>query len=83
MIFFPCFLSYVEYDNWLRELVVEIGITTHFIIAQCDPLPTSMQWPFLHTEKNTLLTQVSSIGFYREIAIAIQKESGDSNGGNV
>ena len=24
-----------------------------------------------------------SIGLYREIAIAIQKESGDSNGGNV
>ena len=23
------------------------------------------------------------IGLYREIAIAIQKESGDSNGGNV
>ena len=26
---------------------------------------------------------VLSIGLYREIAIAIQKESGDSNGGNV
>ena len=25
----------------------------------------------------------SSIGLYREIAIAIQKESGDTNGGNV
>ena len=25
----------------------------------------------------------SPIGLYREIAIAIQKESGDSNGGNV
>ena len=26
---------------------------------------------------------MAGIGLYREIAIAIQKESGDSNGGNV
>ena len=27
--------------------------------------------------------KIAIIGLYREIAIAIQKESGDSNGGNV
>ena len=29
------------------------------------------------------LTELVLIGLYRQIAIAIQKESGDSNGGNV
>ena len=28
-------------------------------------------------------TEPTSIGLYREIDIAIQKESGDSNGGNA
>ena len=31
----------------------------------------------------TYTVDLSSIGFYREIAIVIQDEVGDSNGGNV
>ena len=36
-----------------------------------------------HLEKEKAEKKVGSIGLYRENAIAIQKESGDSNGGNV
>ena len=37
----------------------------------------------LQMKKLKPLYQLYLIGLYREIAIAIQKESGDSNGGNV
>ena len=33
--------------------------------------------------RDVLVVLKGIIGLYREIAIAIQKESGDSNGGNV
>ena len=39
--------------------------------------------PSLHLTDDVVDVSAVSIGFYREIAIAIQKESGDSNGGNV
>ena len=42
-----------------------------------------MDKTFRHGWPETAVSLNMTIGLYREIAIAIQKESGDSNGGNV
>ena len=41
------------------------------------------QFPSQHFMADDVVTITPGIGLYREYAIAIQKEAGDSNGGNV
>ena len=65
-----------------------LGRFIKFIESYSISLQATLTYSIYHDPHHydhlvSLFNEPSPIGLYREIAIAIQKESGDSNGGNV
>ena len=77
----------VKYEG-MFFLIIGHHFTLHSLVDLFILAPTELIWEALShsaiTHKYYSVTfPPPSIGFYREIAIAIQDEVGDSNGGNV